>query len=856
MIMKQLLCLFAILGTSWGLFAQNDYFFPKGQSYDSTIPSPEDYLGYSIGTYHTRYDQVVGYFRQLAASSPMARIQIIGHTVEQRPQIILTITHPDNFDQLEEIRLNHLKIADPAQPLPALDEQPVVTLLGYNVHGNEPSSTEAAMLTAYYLLASKTAFPTEVFKKGVVMIDPAYNPDGRDRHTHWANTNRSEILVSDGADREHNENWPGGRTNHYWFDLNRDWLPLAQVESQNRIAFYHQWLPNIATDYHEMGTNSTYFFEPTEAYGAENPLVPRSNYDDLNRIFANYFSKALDDIGSLYFSGEAFDNSYPGYGSTYPDIHGGLGLLFEQASSRGHLQETTTQPISFAFTIRNQVRTSIATVQAGFEQRMLLHTHLRAFFEDAQKEGKNADYQAIYFGDASDFNKTRAFTNILLKHHIQVYALDQQVELNGKVFEPETAFMVPSNQRQFKMVQTIFEPVTTFHDSVFYDASAWAVALAFNMPFEKSTRVLNQGAQLTEPIPMKKVVSAKSEENIYAYLIEYSDYLAPAFLYDLQKNGLLVKAAFKPFTAESAGQLKTFGYGTLLVAVGDQSMDRTEINQKVYQASRTYGIPVYPVQTGFSKSGIDLGSRYFQTIPMPKVAVLTGSGVSAYEAGEIWHLLDTRFGMPLTKVDVNQFRRLDLQKYNTLILVSGNYQSLGKSNADRIKNWVAEGNTLILQRTGIEYAMGEGWITEEKAAVNPSENDGQRLAYVEASERSGARQIGGSVYEAQLDITHPIGFGYQRNRLNVYRNHAIFMKPSSSPYSTVVAYSNQAQLDGYVHQDWLLYIQESASVLVSPVGRGRAISFVDNPNFRGFWYGTNKMMLNAIFFGSHISVPR
>jgi hypothetical protein len=854
--MKKLWCLMVLSGTYLGLLAQNEYFFPKGQSYDSTILSPEDYLGYSIGTYHTRYDQVVGYFRQLAASSPMARLQVIGHTVEQRPQIILTITHPDNFDQLEEIRQNHLKIADPAEPLPALDKQPVVSLLGYNVHGNEPSSTEAAMLTAYYLLACKSAFPTAVFKNCVVIIDPAYNPDGRDRHTHWANTNRSEILVSDGADREHNEGWPGGRTNHYWFDLNRDWLPLAQVESQNRIEFYHQWLPNIATDYHEMGTNSTYFFEPTEAYGAENPLVPRSNYDDLNGIFAQYFSKALDEVGSLYFSGESFDNSYPGYGSTYPDIHGGLGLLFEQASSRGHLQETTTLPISFAFTIRNHVRTSIATVQAGIEHRLLLHAHLRAFFENAQKDGKNADYQAIYFGDATDFNKTRIFTNFLLKHRIEVHALAEKVEINGQIFEPGTAFVVPSDQKQFKMVQTIFEPVTTFHDSVFYDASAWAVALAFNMPFEKSSRVWNAGAPLTEPISTKMVASAKSEEKNYAYLIEYSDYLAPALLYDLQKNGLFVKAAFKPFTMDLDGQSKTFGYGTLLVAVKDQSLSEEEVHQRISKASHTYGIPVFPVATGFTQSGIDLGSRYFQTVQQPKVAVLTGSGVSAYEAGELWHLLDTRFGLPLTKVDVDQFRRLDLQKYNTLILVSGNYQSLGKRNSDLIKNWVAAGNTLILQRSAIEFALAEEWISEEKVEVIPSENEGQRQAYVESSERSGARQIGGSVYEANLDITHPIGFGYQRDRINVYRNHSIFMKPSSSPYSTVVQYGQKNQLDGYVHRDWLPYIKESASVLVSPMGRGRAISFVDNPNFRGFWYGTNKMMLNAIFFGSHVSVPR
>ncbi|RMG80139.1 MAG: zinc carboxypeptidase, partial [Bacteroidetes bacterium] len=366
---KMILCalLWGLSVGMTGLFAQNEYYFPEGLTFDASIPSPSDFLGYPIGAWHTRHDQMTAYFEQLAEVSELADFQVIGYSVEHRPQVILTITSPENRADLEAIRTRHLALAQNPDATAETENMPVVVLLGYNVHGNEPSSTEAAMLTAYYLLAARFEGRAETLRHAVIMIDPAYNPDGRDRHTNWVNMHKGNPPVADPLDREHNEVWPRGRTNHYWFDLNRDWLPLAQVESQNRMAFYQQWLPNVATDFHEMGTNSTYFFEPTKPFGSENPRVGRRNYDELNAAFAPYFQRALDDIGALYFSKEAFDNFYPGYGSTYPDMTGGLGLLFEQASSRGHVQASNTKDLTFAYTIRNQVRAGLATVRAAVD---------------------------------------------------------------------------------------------------------------------------------------------------------------------------------------------------------------------------------------------------------------------------------------------------------------------------------------------------------------------------------------------------------------------------------------------------------------------------------------------------------
>ncbi len=351
---KSFLGVIFTLVLSMQAFGQEDYFFPD-EKFDPTIPSPSQFLGYKIGEWHTRYDLIVKYFEKLDQISELAKLQTIGYTHEHRPKIILTITSAKHMGNLEQIRQKQLQLADPSQPMPEVSSMPSIIHQGYGVHGNEPSSAEAAMLTAYWLLASQSDLAKNLRENSVVHIDPTLNPDGRDRHSLWANSNKGFPAVADPLDREHNEAWPGGRTNHYWFDLNRDWLPLAHPESKVKISWYHQWYPNVTTDFHEMGPNSTYFFEPTKPYGSENPVVPRKNYDDINPKFAKYFAKYMDKIGSLYWSKEVFDNSYPGYGSSYPDMHGGLGLVFETASSRGHIQSSQRGDLTFAFTIRNHL---------------------------------------------------------------------------------------------------------------------------------------------------------------------------------------------------------------------------------------------------------------------------------------------------------------------------------------------------------------------------------------------------------------------------------------------------------------------------------------------------------------------
>lgn len=852
--MKKILILVAFILCASLTFAQNNYFFPSGVTFDPTIPTPEQFLGYPIGDWHTRHDRIVSYFQELARVSPKAHFQIIGYTYERRPQIVLTITSPENYARIEEIRKEHLKLADPSQSV-NISSMPVVITHGYNVHGNEPSSSEAAMLTAYYLIAAQGDEASKTLRDAIIHIDPNYNPDGRDRHTNWANMHKGFPPVSDPMDREHNEVWPGGRTNHYWFDLNRDWLPLAHVESQNRIEFFHQWLPNVCTDYHEMGTNSTNFFEPTKPIGSENPVVPRSNYDQLNPLFAKYFAKAMDEIGSLYYSKENYDNSYPGYGSTYPDIHGGLGLVFEQASSRGHVQKSSTKEVWFAFTIRNHVRTSLATVKAGVENRELLLKHQQEFFKSALDEGKKSTVKAYVFGDSKDQSRTKAFADLLLKHRIETYALSADLTIGANKYEKGKAFVVTTDQTQYRMVRSMFEKVTSFYDSVFYDASTWTMALAYGVPYDavgasvklsKGDKIKSQDLVATPPPVIK---------SNYAYLIDWNEYAASRALYYLLSKNVYVKAAFKPFATTVNGAKRQFGYGTLMISVADQDISSEELFTAIREASATSGLEIYSVATGFNLEGVDLGSGNVRTVQMPKVVMLIGDGVASADAGAHWFLLDSKLKMPITKVNTSQFGQLRINDYNTLILVSGNYGILGEAGVAKIKAWVQLGGTLILEKYAISWAINNKLI-DEQLSKDDEAGKAKRLDYVTAGDYQGSRSIGGSIYQANLDITHPLGFGFTNRTISVYRNHSVFIEPSKNPFNTVIKYTANPLLSGYIHPTNLAKIKNSVSLQVSNMGQGRAILFVDDPAFRGYWNGTNKLFFNALFFGSHISAPR
>ncbi|AWX43380.1 hypothetical protein HME9304_00368 [Flagellimonas maritima] len=832
--------LLGVLFLSASIASAQDYFFSKFQPFDSNIPSPEEFLGYGIGEKHTRHDLIVNYLTKLSEVSDRASIQEYGETHEGRKLVILTITSPENIKNLEKLKTDHLQFTDPAKNPSNYDEVPIFINLGYNVHGNEPSSSEAALLTAYTLTASNHPEILNYLNKGVIFIDPTINPDGRDRHTQWANMYQGNPLVADPQDAEHNEYWPMGRTNHYWFDLNRDWLLGINPESRGKLNWYHQWYPNVVTDFHEMGTQSSYFFEPMKDNGSMNPIMPKENYVDLNNLFGDYFSKALDSIGSFYFTKEVFDGTYPGYGSSYPDLQGGLGLLFEQASSRGHKQTTAFGEITFPFTIRNQYISSITTIKAAVENKALLRKYQQDFFRSGVENASKSKIKGYSFKDTNDPNRVKAFVDKLLLHKIDVY-------------QSGDGFVVPTKQPQYRMVQTMFETYDTYRDSVYYDASAWSVANFYNMKY-KPTSSLDLGEKVTsldnlvKPSPVQKTK--------YAYIIDYNDYNAVAVLNYLQSKGLVVSSSSKPFTAKTTDGNKNLGYGALVVPVSLQKISSDEVYNLVMEAQKKYQVPIYAVNSGYSLQGIDLGSRWISPVTKPKAAMIIGDGVRSYEAGEVWHLLDTRVHMPITKIPVRNFDRTDFDKYNTLVMVSGQYGFSKKQN-EKIKNWVSKGNTLITIGTASKWLIDEKIVEESlKSEEKDSTKIIERKPYVNAPENLGKESLGGAIFKVDLDITHPLGFGYTDTSIPIYKNNSVWLQPSKNEYATVAKYAKDPHIDGFITTKNLEEnLKPSASLIVSKLGNGRVVLFADNPNFRGSWYGTNRLFLNALFLGDKIRIP-
>ena len=838
--MKKLIYYF-IIAISFNYSFSQDYFLENFGPFNENIQSPEEFLGYEIGDQHTRHDLILAYFKYLSSVSERANLINYGKSYEGRTLTLLSISSEENLKNLEEIKTEHLKSTIPGSIKTINENLPIIINLGYGIHGNEPSGSEAALLTAYALIASKNKKIDRLTTDSVVFIDPTLNPDGRDRHSQWANQYKSINLVADSNDAEHNESWPRGRTNHYWFDLNRDFLLAIHPESRGKLNWFHEWYPNVVLDVHEMGTNSNYFFDPMKSSASVKPLIPQENVD-LYPIFAEYYVKYMDSIGSFYYSKESFDETYPGYGSTYSDLQGGLALLFEQASSRGHVQETNYGEMTFGFTIRNQFLNGIATVEAAVDNKILLRDYQKRFFESALEEFKNEKIKAYEFGDIYDKNRTKAFIDKLLIHKIKVY-------------KNKDKFVVPVNQLQSRMVKNFFETHDKYLDSVFYDASAWSVSNFYNMK-HKAVRSFDVN-KLTRVNDLL-VNNSKVSKSNYAYILDWDDYNTPAALNHLHKNGVISYSAYKPFSIKvnEDDYVKSFNRGTVMVPVSKQKVDSEKLFEVVKSTQEKFNLPVFSTETGYSSAGIDLGSNFFRINKKVKVAMLIGDGVSSYEAGEVWHLLDTRVHIPLTKIRLNQFNRTSLDKYTTLVMVSGTYNQISDLGIKKIKDWVGKGNTLITIGSASSWAIKKE-IVKESLVEAKNDTIFDRKRYIDAREYSGRERIGGSILKVDLDLTHPLAFGYRDQSIPVYKNNNVFLNKSKSHYSSVAIYSKNPHIDGYVSKKNMENnLKGAASLIVSGLGSGRVVLFADNPNFRGTWYGTNKLFLNAIFFGANISVPR
>lgn len=835
--------------------AQQDYYFKQDASFDKSIPSPQEFLGYEIGSHYTRHDRIVAYFKKLAEISDKASFQVIGETYEQRPQVVLTVTSPENHSNLEEIRQKHKSVRNLSAP--GLDPQtdPAVVALNYSVHGDETSSGEAALLTAYYMVAEQGAETQKFLNESVILIDPAQNPDGRDRAATWHNSYKSFPPVADPADREHEQGWPEGRTNHFWHDLNRDWFAVTQKESENRVDFYHRWYPNVQIDFHEMGTNSTYYLEPTKPVRTWNPVIPDYHYEVMNPLIAQYQTAALDKLGSLYWTKEIFDNISPIYGSTYPDMLGGVGSTFEVGSSRGLVQESSSGKVTFRSTIRRHLVTGIATVRAAVAEKKKLFEYQRDFFESALTQAEKQPVNAYIFGDSEDQTLTNKFLDLVQTHRLDVYALNKDMEVDGKQFKKESSYLIPTQQIDYRTIHDIFEPNTSYPDSVFYDITAWSLVQGYGIKYaeiESNNFKQYQGKAVTE-LP-EQTGTVKGGASDYAYLLSWEDYNAPPALYHLLDENLLAKVAFKPFTAATSNGKKEFGYGSIVIPVHGQKISKEKLFGKIKAAASEFGVNFYAVETGMTPGGIDLGSTNIRPVEKPEAALVIGRGVRAYEAGEAWFLLNKHLGMGVTRLAKATLREISLDRYNNLIMVDGNYNDLDSSTVEKIKQWVHDGGVLITDEGASEWAIREG-IADKGLLKTYKDSTARsvRYNYEEASDRYLADTIPGVILEADIDPSHPVAFGVPSSRRQLFiKDSKTFLKPSTNPYATVAEYKESPLVGGHVNKENLEKISGTASIVTSDAGRGKVILFAENPNFRSYWHTTSRLFLNALLFGQNL----
>jgi hypothetical protein len=815
------------------------------------IPTPESFFGVPVGDTHLRPDQIVSYMQALAETSPRVKIEHYGETYEKRPLILLTITSPENHKNLPQLKEQRRLLSDPsASGSLDLQSMPVVVWLGYSVHGNEASGANASVQVAHYLATTQGAEIEELLKRTIILLDPMINPDGVGRFAQWVNSHRGRVLTSDPATREHSEAWPGGRGNHYWFDLNRDYIPLQHPESRGRMAKYYEWLPNVLNDHHEMGTNSTFFFQPGVP-GRTNPNVPKK-LEELMAAIAQFHAKALDEIGSLYYTREQYDDFYVGKGSSYPDVTGSLGILYEQASSRGSLQESIHGNLSFSATIRNQYTTSLSVLKAAQALRMELLTYRREFFATALKEADAFPIKGYVFGTPTDPAATYHMLDILRRHQIDVYELGKAVQAGGKSFDPSWSFVVPMNQKQFRLINALLEKRTTFTDSLFYDISTWTLPLAFNLPYvEMKTPVRDLlGKKVDQPVFPKGSHSASPAAVAYAF--DWTQYYAPRALYRLQKAGIKTRVATKPFEATTPKGNRQFGYGTIMIPLGIQRDKADIIARTVQVIAQEDGISCTTISSGLSIDGVDLGSSSFEALQLPRVMLVVGQGVSGTDVGEAWHLLDQRFAMEVSLVEAQSIGRVDLSRYTAIVMSGGSYGSIDSAGVAAMKHWVESGGTLITMEQATEWAVNARLAMARFRRFDAGRFDSlsPRRPYGDQQRYSGALNLDGAIFEAVGDRTHPLFFGYDEERLPVFKGNTIFMEPSRNPYATPLVYNRSPLLSGYIHRTLEPLLKNSACIVVSPLRSGRVILMADNPNFRAFWFGTNKLFLNAIFFGS------
>ncbi len=810
-------------------------------SYAQNLKSPDEFLGYKLGTAFTPSYKVVEYFHYVSNSlTHKVKLETYGFTNEGKELLIAAVSTFENIAQLEEIRKNNLRITGSMNDKPANLTMPTIVWLSYNVHGNEASSTEVSMKLLYELVSGKNVNLNEWLKNTVIIIDPCLNPDGRDRYVNWYNQVVGKKSVANPLAREHNEPWPGGRSNHYYYDLNRDWAWQTQVETQQRIKLYNNWMPEIHCDFHEQYPNSPYYFAPA-AEPFHEVITPWQR--EFQTVIGKNHARYFDANGWLYFTKEVFDLFYPSYGDTYPLYNGSIGMTYEQAGhSRGGLTiQVDDDTLTLEDRIQHHFTTSISTIEAASMNARKINESFKAYFNDTRTNG--AGLYKTYVINGQNNNKLLSLLDLFKKNQIEFsYArsgsLIKGYRYNTKNDEnyitTSNDVIVSTYQSKGSLVKVLFEPQSKLADSVTYDITAWALPYAYGMDCYALKDKL-QGERM--PVAINK---NKLGNNEYAYLIQYNSFKDAQLLSSLLKNNFKVRFSEKDFSFNK----KVYKKGTLIVIKND---NEKKIDQLLSLAD-LYNANISTVSSGFMESGVDFGSEKVHKLNQLKVALVVDDVSSSTAAGEVWHLFEQQLDYPLVLINVNDLLNGYLNNLDVIIIPDGDYKFLTDKESI-LKNWVRQGGKLIaLENAVSQMAMGD-WGIKIKKAIENTENktvgyqDIKR--YDERERQSIINNIPGAIYKLGIDDSHPLAFGYPDYYFSLKMNSNVieFLKEGWN----VGTIKQENQVAGFVGSNVKSQIKDGSTIAVQEYGSGSIVYFVDDPIFRSFWENGKLLFSNAVF---------
>lgn len=796
-----------------------------------TTPSPETFHGYKAGAKFTPHYKIVEYCKVVAnAASQNVVLQSYGTTNEGKELLTLTISSDENIKRINEIKANNIALVNGNTTRAA--NQPAIVWLSYNVHGNEPSSSEAAMQTLYELVNPANTKTKEWLKNTVVIIDPCLNPDGRDRYVNWFNSITGKNADADAQSREHSEPWPGGRVNHYYFDLNRDWVWQTQTETQQRLKIYNEWMPQVHVDFHEQFYNSPYYFAPA-AEPFHEVITPwqRNFQTTIGRKNAQYF----DANNWLYFTKEYFDLFYPSYGDTYPLFNGAIGMTYEQGGhSRGGLsiEKNDGDTLTLADRVMHHVTTGLATIETASENHSQLIQEFKKYFTD-NRNAVNHEYKTyILTSDSKD--KINALKQLFVNNNIASgntsstgkgynYASGKTENINYKKYQIAVSMYQPKSS----LAKVLLEPQGKLSDSVTYDITAWSLPYVYGVDAYAVKEKLDI---ITYAAKENRITIPK---NAYGYLINYNSFQSAKALAYLLKNNVKVRTSEKAFVYKG----KQYKAGTLiLLNVKDEA-----ILQQVYDE---YNVTIDAVSTGFMDAGVDFGSESVSIISKPVIAMLTGTSTDANASGEIWHYFENELNYPLTLLNVSEVNNLNLSKYNTIILPNGYYNA---NISTTLKDYVNKGGKLIAIDNAVKFLANNEWtlkLKENKDESKPAEYADVKI-YAERERESVSSNIPGAIYKTQLDVTHPLAYGMDSVYYTLKKDENLyeFMKDGWN----VGVIKKNALIAGFAGSKIKQNITDGTIIGTIPMGSGQVVFFADDPVFRGFWENGKLLLNNALF---------